>query len=101
MPFKTVRDTKIQTSQYRIIQKIIPCNKWLHNIKIKNSYLCEYCNNVDDFPHYFIGCPKVADVWSYWFNWWEQLLGINIRDNQVITEYILFGFPFNTETIKY
>ncbi len=33
LPFKTVRDTKIQTFQYRIIQKIIPY-KWLHNIKI-------------------------------------------------------------------
>ncbi len=41
LPFTTVRDTKIQTFQYRIIQNIIPCNKWLHNIKIKNSPVCD------------------------------------------------------------
>ncbi len=27
LPFNTVRDTKIQTFQYRILHKIIPCNK--------------------------------------------------------------------------
>ncbi len=58
LPFKTVRDTKIQTFQCRIIQNIIPCNKWLDNIKIKNSPVCDYCNKVDDLPHYFIDATK-------------------------------------------
>ncbi len=35
LPFIPGRDTKIQTFQYRLIQKTIPCNKWLHNIKIR------------------------------------------------------------------
>ncbi len=48
LPFITVRDTKIQTFQYRLIQKTITCNKWLHNIKIKNCSVCNYCMNVDD-----------------------------------------------------
>ncbi len=64
LPFKTVRDTKIQTFQYRIIQKIIPCNKLLHNIKIKSSPNCDYWNNEDNFPHYFIRCQKVAELWT-------------------------------------
>ncbi len=68
LPFKTLRDTKILTFQYRIIQNIILCNKWLHNIKIQNSPVCDYCNNVDDLPHYFIRSPKVAEFWCYWFN---------------------------------
>ncbi len=33
--FIVLRDTKLQSFQYRIIHKIIPCNKWLHTIKIK------------------------------------------------------------------
>ncbi len=36
LPFNTVRDTTIQSFQYRILHKIIPCNKWLYTIKIKN-----------------------------------------------------------------
>ncbi len=99
LPFKTVRDTKIQTFQYRIIHNIIPWNKWLHNIKIKNSPVCDYCNNVDDLQQYFILCPKVAECWCYWFNWWENLFGIDIRDSQVIEECILFGFPLNNDVM--
>ncbi len=69
-------------------------------IKIKNSSLCVYCNNVDDLPHYFIRCAKVAYLWSYLFNWWENLSGIDIRDNQVIEECILFGSLFNNEEMQ-
>ncbi len=73
LPFQTVRDTKIQTFQYRIIQNIIRCNMWLHNIKVKNSPVCDYSNNADDLLHFFIRCLKVATFWFYWFNWWETL----------------------------
>ncbi len=30
----TYRETKIQTFQYRIIHHILPCKKWLINIKL-------------------------------------------------------------------
>ncbi len=99
LPFKIVRDTKIQTFQYRIIQNIIPCNKWLHNIKIKNSPVCDYCTNVYDLPHYFIWCSKVAECWCYWFNWWGNISGIDIRDSQVTEECILFGFLLNNDVM--
>ncbi len=35
LPFSTTKDTKHQSFQFRIIHKIIPCNKWLQTIKIK------------------------------------------------------------------
>ncbi len=100
LPFKTVRDTKIQTFLYRIIQKIIQCNKLLHNIKIKSSPNCDYCKNEDRFSHYFIRCQKVAEFWTHCFNWWENLSSILIKDSQVIEEYILFGFPSNSDTMQ-
>ncbi len=100
LPFITVRDTKIQTFQYRLIQKDIPCNTWLHNIKIKNCSVCDYCMNVDDFPHFFIRCLKVKEFWLHWFNWWEHISGIVIRNSQVIEECILFGFPSNSDVMQ-
>ncbi len=36
LPFQVIRETKIQTFQYKILHRIISCNKWLFNIKIKN-----------------------------------------------------------------
>ncbi len=61
LPFETVRDAKIQTFQYRILHRIIPCNTWLHNIKIKDNDSCDYCSGVDDILHFFKKCPKVND----------------------------------------
>ncbi len=101
LPFITVRDTKIQTFQYSLIQKkTMPCNKWLHNSKIKNCSVCDYCVNVDDLPHCFIRCLKVKQFWLHWFNWWENLSGIGIRKSQAIEECILFGFLSNSDVMQ-
>ncbi len=42
LTFSTTRDTNIQSFKFRIIHKIIPCNKWLHTIKIKNNAVCNF-----------------------------------------------------------
>ena len=100
IPFKTVRDTKIQTFQFRVLHRIIPCNYWLHNIKIKERNTCDYCNNVDDLPHFFLQCPKVTDFWEYWIHWWENISGIKIENSSVLSECIIFGFPNDSDVIQ-
>ncbi len=56
--------------------------------------------NVDDLPHFFIRCLKVKEFWLHWFHWWECLSGIVIRNNQVIEQYVLFGFPSNSDVMQ-
>ncbi len=56
--------------------------------------------NVNDLPHYFIRSLKVKEFWHHWFNWWESLSGIVIRNSQVIEECILFGFPCNSDVMQ-
>ncbi len=58
LPFQVIRETRIQTFQYKILHKVISCNKWLFNIRIKTSELCDYCKDIDDIPHFFYHCPK-------------------------------------------
>ncbi len=60
--FKTVRDTKLQTFQYRILHYIIPYNELLFNVKIKNSNICSSCNETDTLPHFFVKCRKVNNL---------------------------------------
>ncbi len=60
LPFKTVRDTKIRTFQFRLLHRIIPCNNWLHNIKIKERNICDFCSNVVDLPHFFLHCSSIG-----------------------------------------
>ncbi len=78
-PFKTVRDTKIQTFQYNIVHRVIPRNHWLCSIKVKEIKACDYCGKTDDIVHFFKNYPKVNEFWSYWINWWEYLSGIAIK----------------------
>ncbi len=65
MSFITVRGTKIQTFQYKIIHNIISCNQWLYNIKIKENNKCTFCNDIDNLPHFFLKCDKVKQFWSH------------------------------------
>ncbi len=37
LPFNLIRETEIQIFQYKILHRVIPCNKWLYNIKIKTT----------------------------------------------------------------
>ncbi len=94
-PFKTVRDTKIQTFQYNTVHRVIPCNNWSCNIKVKQSKACVYSGKTDDIAHFFKNCPKVHEFWSYWINWWEYLSGITIKNSPILEKCIIFGFPSN------
>ncbi len=42
----------------------------------------------------------MTEFWLHWFNWWDNLSGIVIKDSQVIEECILFGFPPNSDVMQ-
>ncbi len=48
---------------------------------------------------FFINCKKVKEFWSFWFNWWEKISRIPIKNNNVLNECIILGFPNNKEEI--
>ena len=92
MPFKTSRETKIQTIQYHINLRIIPCNEWLHNIKIRDNKICNFCNKIDDISHFFIYCPINKSFWKTCSKWWNNLSNTDISNCNNEEECILFGF---------
>ena len=47
-PYICLRETKLQSFQYKIIHRIINCNKKLFDMRIENSPLCTYCDQTDD-----------------------------------------------------
>ncbi len=56
MPFICSRHTTIQTFQYKITHRILACNEWLNNIKIKICNTCSFCNDKDTISHFLIDC---------------------------------------------
>ena len=97
-PYKITRETRLQSFQYRLIHRIIPCNKWLYNITVKKSSKCAFCDNEDDLLHYFIYCHKTDLFWKCFFNWWYAISDITI--DETLEEHILFGYPGNSDVEK-
>ena len=72
-PYICLRETKLQSFQYKIINRIINCNKKLFDMKIKNSSVCSYCDQTDDIGHFFFMCKDVYEFWKRICTWWNTL----------------------------
>ena len=93
--FKTCRSTKLQSFQYRILNRTISCNHWLFNIKIKDNPNCAECQVDDNLPHFFIECNQVKQFWISFSRWWQSICGISLP---LTNANILFGVNNVTAT---
>lgn len=99
LSFNITRETKLQSFQYKIIHRIIACNKWLYNIKIKQSGKCSFCDCEDSIQHFLITCDSAYNFWEHWFNWWQNTSDLDIKNHEHTEECILFGYPGHSDLI--
>ena len=59
--FFVCRDTKLQSFQYRLIHRILPCNKWLFNISVSESSKCNFWEEKDDILHFMSLCKTTYE----------------------------------------
>lgn len=88
-PFKTVRETKVQSLQYKIVNRILPCNSYLRQLRIKDSESCDECNDVDTIAHFLFLCPKVQTFWATICEWFEN--SVDIRMQNLSLKDFVFG----------
>ena len=95
--FRTCRNTKLQSLQYKIINRIIACNHWLFNLKVKDSPNCDTCKVDDNLHHFFINCSDVIPFWHSFGKWWQRICTatLSIQDIDII-----FGIQNETTTGK-
>ena len=86
--FKVVRESYIQSLQYRILNRFFPCNENLKKWNCSNSNLCEICQENDSIEHYFYECNDVQLFWTSFNNWWRNMTSVHFR--LCITD-VLFG----------
>ena len=100
--FNITRETTLQSFQYRLIHRIIPCNNKLYEWRLTTDTKCTYCNhNDDDIVHFILYCPKTRAFWLYFFKWWNRLSDVQIPlDYEAIEESILFGFQVDEDVFK-
>jgi exonuclease III len=55
---------KIGHFQFNLIYNLIPCKKNLHKWKLIESDKCDFCDNLDDYRHFFVSCVKNISFWN-------------------------------------
>lgn len=91
VPYRAIRDTKYQAFQYKVLQRIVPCNKYLANIRIKKEDTCTFCDEIDSIQHFLLDCENTRLFWSRICTWMEQNTGLLIDISQ--QEYMLGVHP--------
>ncbi len=99
MPFICSRQTTIQTFKYKITHKILVCNEWLNNIKIKICNTCSFYNDKDTISHFLIDCNSNIFFLKSLAKWWDAMTSFNIREESYIHESTLFGFPGSSDDV--
>lgn len=89
--FRSVRETKIQAFQFKVLHRWIPCNKYLKNIRVKEEDLCSYCGNVDTLSHFLFHCSYVQRFWLTLCNWTTQQIDMSL--NNVSEQEYMLGMP--------
>lgn len=78
LPYKVTRETKMQSFQYCIAHRIITCNKYLCDIRVRQDPFCALCGEKDTIVHFFASCPTVRTFWHKLNDWCENHLGFSI-----------------------
>lgn len=78
LPFKITRETKLQSFHFRIAHRIITCNKYLSDIRLRDNGACEKCRETDTIVHFFFTCPPIKAFWDRLSDWCENFLGFGL-----------------------
>lgn len=97
IPFQCLRETKLQSFQFKILYRIIPCNQYLKQLRNKEHDCCDYCNDQDTIVHFLYNCQKVQSPWSQFCSWFERETQINLK---VSPQEYLLGVTCNRHNVK-
>jgi exonuclease III len=73
LPYRNVRDVKIQSMQYKILTHIYICRLKLYQWKIDPSDSCLTCGSTDNLEHHFYNCVEAQLFWHSLNMWWSNI----------------------------
>lgn len=98
IPYTSTRETKLQSFVFKILYRLTPCNKHLHKLRIKDSHICSFCNQVDNITHFFYECCTVTPFWSDLTKWCKRYLDIHL--DRISIPEILLGVTRKLENTR-
>ena len=88
LPYTTARETTLQSFQYQIINRYIPCRNNLHLWRKEPDNLCVECKEIDTIEHYLYKCQSLNNFWSNLKTILYNAFNINM---QLSTLDVIFG----------
>jgi hypothetical protein len=93
LPYLVARETYLQSLQYQILNRYIPCKYMLKIWKKEESDQCPICNETDDIEHFFFKCNKPTPFLNSFIHWFSTIMATRII---LGTFDIIFGVPNQT-----
>lgn len=91
LPYKISREVRLQSFQYSVLHRTVPCKAYLVKRKLVDSEACPVCGLRDDIFHYFYECDQAKTFWSSVRRWLNRN-EISIQIPETLTEpEFLFG----------
>lgn len=91
LPFRLTREVRLQSFYYRLLNRVIPCNVYLHRLRIKSSAECSFCGSRDGLYHFFYGCAETKIFWARLGNWLRQNSAIIALPRRMVELEFLLG----------
>ena len=89
LPFRVTSYTKLHEFQYKVLNKCLPTNVFLHKIGIYSSPVCSFCGDVDEtLEHILVYCNYSESFWTEVIKWLGDQ-GVQIQ--RLSLKDILFG----------
>lgn len=89
--YKATRETKLQSFHFKVLHRIIPCNVYLKQIRIKDAEWCQFCDESDTIVHFLFICAKIQPFWKAVSTWFRDTDDLYL-DQLTPAEYI-WGLP--------
>lgn len=91
--FRTNRETKHQSLQYKVLHRIIPCRTFLKRLRICETDECQFCQTPkrDSIAHFFFQCEVVRMFWLSVCAWFQA--ADNLYLSRLSAKEFIFGVP--------
>lgn len=78
LPFWSLRQTKMQTLQYKIHHRTLPCRKYLKTLCVFSDDSCPFCSWPDTILHFLCDCPDTRAFWDKIVVWLQRFANLDI-----------------------
>ena len=85
-------ENKFKMFRWKLLHFILPCNVNLKQWKIINTDKCNFCQQIEDYSHFFIHCSYNT---TFWDKIYKILKTLKIGRHVISLKNLVFGYKVN------